>query len=172
MRNVLNEYRHSTNDCDEFRPPLVRRKRLRQLKYWLWDGCHNWQKPRSWKMKRKQQYYVDGKNRKKFTVSLKDWVQLHSLLQYFDDHKIVYNVQTQFRKVKGVRKVYEKRVSWKKIKNISPKDGRQRGYTTIYKYKKLDVPEEHVYVYKEVVGHTVTWWHTAEIDLEKILRTT
>lgn len=132
---------------------------------------------KSWKQKRRTQYYPDGRGKEHSIIvdyySIHDW----NLRKYFEDHNIPYRIE-------NVREQYWfKKTLWKKVPTgwkkpvyhttRTKKDGKPVIIRRIirwepeYKWEKNGY--EMIRSYR-IIAHKITWWYDKNIGLEYILK--
>lgn len=136
----------------------------------LWP-CHQ----KSWKAKRKTQYYPEGKGKEHQIIVDADSIYEWDLTHYFDDHDIPYRLE-YVNKSYQYKHYKKKRVSigcgpvW--IPTRTKKDGKVihgiklSHYTQLYEW--VDDGWEWRTATK-IVAYKLTWWYDKDIGIDYIL---
>jgi hypothetical protein len=125
---------------------------------------------KTWKVKRKHQYRVDGRGKKyQITINpkglLSDWL----LKQWFDEHDIPCRLIPIYKLLRS--KPHKQRIKYVERyieKYITHYDGTVEHYQhPVHGYKYIQ-PRE--YVYRHLIGYQLTWWCHKDIDIDNLLR--
>lgn len=181
-RRANSEYTNREDREDGIAPVMCRPARKpRNIPHAYNDVGHS-RRGKGWKVKgRKTQYYVAGTKGVKYTIELDvdGWRRKWNLITYFQDYDIPYRIVPKCKRYTKIRwqrteYVFSHKVpvfghyNWDKATNEFG-DMRQRGWSNVFRERKLDKPIPKIYNYSETIGYTVIWWSKTELDVEKIM---
>jgi len=162
---------------DENGKVWCRAKRLpHRLDHWNNEREHKLQK--SWKFRRGEQYHVAGSKGNRYTFVTGYWSQKWKLVSYLEDRDIPHRVEKVCERYTRTWWQTTEKVAWYRVpvygyyhwrkagKEFG--DTRQRGWKTVYREVTLPQPIPHTYTYSTMLEFRISWWHTSNIQAEKI----
>ena len=141
---------------------------------WSLEDQHHYEK--SWKKRRKTQYWSNARKQTEHFLFIpyyypgNGYGDIWQLEGYFKDHNIPYRLKCVYNSYTRSYRPFK----WvcqpsTKIPNISPVDGRQRGFIDKGAHIKVYSDEVKTYKVKDHLGWNLTWWSNKNIGIEKML---